>query len=253
MSDQTTRLQLPFLAAGQAQKHVIVNESLLRLDALVQLAAMSASAASQLALPTDGDIYILSAGKSGADWGARANGALAYYRDGVWEEIAPREGWLAHAADGDRSYVYSGAAWVELGAALGAWRILGRPDGRGDADRDEGGDRVRQHLYPAGAMGPNGIVRATAEWSYTNGANNKTLAHPPGQRSLGHGVGSDCSDGKSIPAPPMRQSKIAMQTTLKWRRVWLVWRTSAHRRARWANAGKTITLESYIVELAYGP
>jgi hypothetical protein len=48
-------------------------------------------------------------------------------------------------------------------------------------------------------------------------------------------------------------SKIAMQTTLKWRRVWLVWRTSAHRRARWANAGKTITLESYIVELAYGP
>lgn len=44
---QSTRLQLPFLAAGQAQKHVTVNETLLRLDALVQLAAKSAATTSQ--------------------------------------------------------------------------------------------------------------------------------------------------------------------------------------------------------------
>jgi hypothetical protein len=37
----TTNLSLPYLASGQAQKHVTVNESLQRLDALVQLAVAS--------------------------------------------------------------------------------------------------------------------------------------------------------------------------------------------------------------------
>jgi hypothetical protein len=118
MSDQTTRLQLPFLAAGQAQKHVTVNESLLRLDALVQLAAVSASTASQPASPADGDITSCPparAALTGARW---ANGALAYYRDGVWEEIAPREGWLAHAALRDRFYCLfrSGLGRTQRGA-----------------------------------------------------------------------------------------------------------------------------------------
>src|SRR5262245_13832203 len=110
MSD-TSNLMLPFLAAGQAQKHVTVNESLLRLDALVQLAVVSASTTAQPASPTDGQLYVLPAGKTGDDWGAMANGALAYYRDGVWEELAPREGWLAFVKDTDQLLHYSGAAW----------------------------------------------------------------------------------------------------------------------------------------------
>lgn len=40
MSDTSSNLAPPYLAAGQAQKHVTVNESLLRLDALVQLAVV---------------------------------------------------------------------------------------------------------------------------------------------------------------------------------------------------------------------
>ena len=70
MSDQSSRLGLSFLAAAQAQKHVTVNESLLRLDALVQLAAKSASTAAEPASPVDGDIYILPSGKTGAAWAA---------------------------------------------------------------------------------------------------------------------------------------------------------------------------------------
>ena len=75
---QSTRLGLPYLAAAQAQKHITVNESLLRLDALVQLSARSATTTAQPASPSDGDIYILPSGKTGAAWGAMAAGALAY-------------------------------------------------------------------------------------------------------------------------------------------------------------------------------
>jgi hypothetical protein len=48
---QSTRLQLRFLAGAQAQKHITVNESLLRIDALVQLSAKSATTAAQPASP----------------------------------------------------------------------------------------------------------------------------------------------------------------------------------------------------------
>lgn len=111
MSDQTSNLQLPFLAHGQAQKHVTVNESLLRLDALVQLAVVSATIAAQPSGPSDGQVYILPAGKTGADWGAMANLALAYYRDGIWEQIIPREGWTAFVKDADQLLYYTGAIW----------------------------------------------------------------------------------------------------------------------------------------------
>jgi hypothetical protein len=80
---QSTNLQLPYLSAGQAQKHVTVNESLRKLDALVQLAVVSATTTAQPASPSDGQVYILPSGKTGAQWGAMAVNALAYYADGA--------------------------------------------------------------------------------------------------------------------------------------------------------------------------
>ena len=44
MSDDfTARLNLPYLAAGQMQKHVTLNTALTRLDALLQTAVVSAT------------------------------------------------------------------------------------------------------------------------------------------------------------------------------------------------------------------
>src|SRR5690606_26625291 len=62
--------------------------------------------------PADGAVYILPPGKSGADWSAYADGALAGYRDGAWEQITPREGWLAFVKDTDELRVYTGADWA---------------------------------------------------------------------------------------------------------------------------------------------
>ena len=111
----STNLALPFLTLGQAQKHVTVNESLLRLDAVVQLAVVSATTSAQPGAPAEGQVYILPPGKTGADWGAMANYALAYYRDGVWEQINAREGFLAFVKDSDLLQYYSGSAWINAG------------------------------------------------------------------------------------------------------------------------------------------
>lgn len=111
---QTTNLMLPYLAPGQAQKHVTVNESLRKLDAIVQLAVVSASTTAEPGSPADGAVYIVPAGKTGTHWAAYADGALGYYRDGAWVEIAPREGWLAWVRDDDEFLCFDGTGWEPL-------------------------------------------------------------------------------------------------------------------------------------------
>lgn len=127
---QSTRLGLPFLAAAQAQKHVTVNETLLRLDALVQLSAKSATTASQPASPSDGDLYLLPPGKTGAAWSAMANGALAYCRDGVWEELTPNPGWRCYVADEAALYARNASAWKSI-AGEQEHRLIFTPGGDG--------------------------------------------------------------------------------------------------------------------------
>jgi hypothetical protein len=140
MSDTSTNLTLPYLFGGQAQKHVTVNESLRRLDAIVQLAVASATASTQPANPADGAVHIVPPGKSGAQWSSFSDHSLAYYRDGSWEQIIPREGWLAHARDTDQLLHFTGAAWTMYapGQALAVSssdRLLGRASaGAGPAE-----------------------------------------------------------------------------------------------------------------------
>lgn len=126
----SSRLGLPYLAAAQAQKHVTVNESLLRLDALTQLSVLSATVAAEPASPADGDLYILPAGKTGAAWGDFADGALAYWRDGVWEELTPKPGWRAYVEDEAALYARTGAGWEKL-AAADERRLIFTPGGDG--------------------------------------------------------------------------------------------------------------------------
>lgn len=127
---QSTNLLLPYLAAGQAQKHVTVNEALKKLDGLVQLAAVSATTSAQPGSPADGQAYILPAGKTGAQWGAMTDLAIAYYVDGAWMEIVPREGFTAYVKDTDEVLIYSGAAWLSHSTA-NARKLLFTPGGDG--------------------------------------------------------------------------------------------------------------------------
>ncbi|MDF1671600.1 MAG: DUF2793 domain-containing protein [Roseovarius sp.] len=116
MSDNSANLTLPYLQPAQAQKHITHNEALRRLDALVQLAVISASGITPPSTPADGDRYILPVGATGA-WAGQSS-AIAIYETNVWTFIAPREGWCAWVNDTDQLIVWNGSAWVSAATAL---------------------------------------------------------------------------------------------------------------------------------------
>lgn len=116
MSETTPNLALPLVMPAQAQKHVTVNESLLRLDSLVQAQAQSRSLAVQPGDPEDGQGWLIPAVASGADWAAMAAGSLAIFRDGFWSELTPKPGWRVHLLDEARDVTFDGSNWILAGA-----------------------------------------------------------------------------------------------------------------------------------------
>ena len=76
-------LKLPYILPGQAQKHVTLNESLRKLDAIIQLSVVSATTTVEPVSPADGAVWILPAGRTGTHWSDFTVGRLAYYRDGA--------------------------------------------------------------------------------------------------------------------------------------------------------------------------
>lgn len=112
--DASARLGLPYLAAGQLQKHVTLNEALTRLDALTQTAVVSATTMAQPAAPSDGALYILPSGATGADWTGRSAHALVRAEAGGWLEIEAPEGLLAVVLDSDKVLVRRAGTWSPL-------------------------------------------------------------------------------------------------------------------------------------------
>lgn len=115
--DATSNLQLPFIMAAQAQKHVTHNEALRALDTVVQLMVLDKDLSAPPGSPADGARYIVAASPTG-DWSGQA-GKVAAYQDGAWAFYAPREGWLAWAADEDALYVWTGSAWAAFAGGGG--------------------------------------------------------------------------------------------------------------------------------------
>lgn len=129
MSD-TPNLSLPLLAAGQAQKHVTMNEALVRLDALAAPSVISRDHTAPPASPAAGDAYIVAAPASG-DWTGRED-ALAFRVNDGWSFAAPRPGWRVWIADRGEAAVFSDPTWlidpvgpVGFGAQMRAGMIVG--------------------------------------------------------------------------------------------------------------------------------
>jgi hypothetical protein len=110
----TAKLGLPLVAPAQAQKHVTVNESLTRLDALVQLSLASVASTVPPASPAEGDVHGVGAGATGA-WTGQ-DGQLAVFANGGWVFLTPQAGWQGWSAGG--RVQFDGAAWVEGVGAL---------------------------------------------------------------------------------------------------------------------------------------
>lgn len=125
-ADETARLGLPYLAAGQMQKHVTLNEALTRLDALVQAAAVSRTAVEEPAAPADGALWLLPEGATGADWSSRSAGDLVRWEAGGWEAASAPDGLILAVLDEGVLLVRHDGGWTSLGERLGAVQNLSR-------------------------------------------------------------------------------------------------------------------------------
>lgn len=117
MVETSPRLLLPYLQAAQAQKHVTHNESLRRLDGLVNLTVEDRSRSAPPANPADGAAYLVAAGATGlwAGW----SGDIALRADGAWLRLPARVGWRVWVLAEQVMMVRLGSGWVTLDAAMG--------------------------------------------------------------------------------------------------------------------------------------
>jgi hypothetical protein len=109
MADESPRLALPFLAAGQAQKEATHNEALQRIDLAVQ-PAVTAIATTPPANPAEGQAWIVGAAATGA-WAGRG-GQVAGWTGGGWRYLLPFEGFRAWLVDERLTARFVGGTWV---------------------------------------------------------------------------------------------------------------------------------------------
>lgn len=121
----TPNLSLPYLEAGQAQKHVTLNESLRRLDAVTQL-AVAAVSNQPPAEPAEGERHVVGASPSGAFAGH--TNEIAAFQDGAWVFLTPQPGWRAWNVAAETLLVWTGSAWSGFSGG-----------GEGDVEGPEGG------------------------------------------------------------------------------------------------------------------
>jgi hypothetical protein len=113
--DATPRLGLPYVAAGQAQKHVTVNEAFARLDGLVQTAVESRTETAQPPEPEDGVLHILPEAATGEAWAGQPAGAVMRFEAGGWTRLDIAAGHLAFVRDEAVLALFDGGGWVPVG------------------------------------------------------------------------------------------------------------------------------------------
>ncbi len=200
MATETLRLGMPLLQPSQAQKHVTVNEALMRLDGLVNLVLQSLTVTAPPSVVTDGQCWSVPAAATGA-WSGQG-GKIAVGANGGWVFVPPARGMRAFVADRGVAAIHDGAAWV-LGAltlgTFGAGLVAGMTEA--EVTVTSGASFNTGVAIPAGAMVIGASARVTVAltgtlttWQLgTTGALNRF-----GQ-TLGKGVGSYASGVLSSP------------------------------------------------------
>lgn len=128
-SSHSGRLTLPYVAAGQLQKHVTVNEALARLDTLAQLSVVSRTtavepdsvdslddldSADSLDAAAEGDLYILPPGAVGQFWSEWSPGDLVRAESGGWVRVPVPVGAIALVQDREELLAREAGGWTPL-------------------------------------------------------------------------------------------------------------------------------------------
>lgn len=108
----TPIVALPLLAAAQAQKHVTMNEALLLIDALLQLAVQETDRNQPPDAPRAGDRYVIGATPSGGFSGKA--GMLAAFDGFQWNFISLSAGSVIYSAKDKKLFLFDGSALKPL-------------------------------------------------------------------------------------------------------------------------------------------
>ncbi|MEN2786494.1 DUF2793 domain-containing protein [Sphingomonas qilianensis] len=109
MSDTTSRLGLPMIRVGQAQKELSHNEALALIDLLIHAAVIGFAVNAPPPTPAPGDTWVVGSAPSGA-WAGRAN-QLAGWTDGGWRFAVPIEGMAVWIVQGGVLARFAGGVW----------------------------------------------------------------------------------------------------------------------------------------------
>ncbi|MDN5569032.1 MAG: DUF2793 domain-containing protein [Paracoccus sp. (in: a-proteobacteria)] len=180
MSSETTRLQMPLLQPAQAQKHVTVNEALMRLDGMVNLVLESTSTAAPPTVAIDGQCWGVPAQGQG-EWSGHA-GQIAIGSNGGWVFVPPARGMQAFVVDRSAKAIHDGSNWVVGAQSLGATgsaMIVGMAEG--EVELTSGSSMMTDVFIPGGAMVVGAVARVISpitggltSWRLgTNGALNR--------------------------------------------------------------------------------
>ncbi|MTH77213.1 DUF2793 domain-containing protein [Paracoccus aestuariivivens] len=115
--NSTTNLTLPLLLPAQAQKHVTVNDALMRLDGMVDLVLQSVSRTAPPSPVVEGQCWGVPAGAIN-EWEGQA-GKIAIGANGGWVFVAPTFGRRAMIADRGMMAVHDGLVWVPGAISMG--------------------------------------------------------------------------------------------------------------------------------------
>ena len=107
----TARMGLPLMQPAQAQKHVTLNESLARLDGLVNLVLVSTVTATPPSTFPEGACYAVPPGAVNA-W-AGQGGKIAIGSNGGWVFATPQRGMRAQDLGSGAMLVHDGESWIE--------------------------------------------------------------------------------------------------------------------------------------------
>jgi hypothetical protein len=121
-SDTSVRLELPYLAAGQAQKELTHNEALIRIDAALHTSVASVGLSAPPSSPDEGQCWIVGGAPSGS-WTGQA-GAVACWTGSGWRFLPPVEGMHVWVEDQKLWAVRDAGAWA-IGQARAAALLIG--------------------------------------------------------------------------------------------------------------------------------
>lgn len=126
MSDDTTsRLALPLLQPGQAQKETTHNEALTLLDLAVQASVLAVGTNVPPAAPVTGSAWIVGTAPTGG-WAGQAR-TIAGWTSGGWRFVVPREGMMAWSIADGQFARFGGGTWT-LGVMAGTRVSIGGND-----------------------------------------------------------------------------------------------------------------------------